>query len=48
MVLPGIAHHVTQRGDRRERTFLKMPIMHFTLIFWPRRRIGMMLKSKFR
>ena len=23
MVLPGIAHHVTQRGDRRERTFFE-------------------------
>ena len=23
MVLPSIAHHVTQRGDRRERTFFE-------------------------
>jgi len=23
MVLSGIAHHVTQRGDRRERTFFE-------------------------
>jgi putative transposase len=23
IVLPGIAHHVTQRGNRRERTFFE-------------------------
>lgn len=23
IVLPGIAHHITQRGNRRERTFVE-------------------------
>lgn len=28
MVLPGIPHHVTQRGDRREQTFFD-PVLEY-------------------
>jgi len=34
MVLPGILDHVTQRGNRRERTFSKMATMRFIWTCW--------------
>jgi len=39
-VLPGVPHHVTQRGNRRERTFFEDGAMNFISTCCRMRRVG--------
>jgi len=38
IVIPGLPHHVTQRGNRREAIFFEDGDHEIYLIFWPSKR----------